>query len=432
MPPIDAKEASLKYRRISAGLLLFFSVLASLVGNFAPFASTLAGSLQLVAAVLLWPDVPLSLRWQGFCLALLGLTGLFWFSGDISLLAAASRNQAMIAMLAAVGILRLVAHPASNKPLPVGRRAVWQTLFGIHWLGAFINISAMVIFGDRLVSENRSLSPLQGLVLTRGFALAALWSPFFVAIGVALGNAPGAHYIPLLLWGLPLSQGLLLTFVAWQVHHHPEELDRFVGYPFNLQAILSPLVLTALVIVGHLLLASISIIALITFFAPIYTLLVNFKKKPVAILARYVSEDLPRMGSEVSLFVAAGILGGGIVSLVAQQELVIPWGGQGALLASGGLGIIILISSIGIHPVVGITMVGSVLASAGLSPDLLAMSFVMGWGLGVLINPISGIHLLLSGRYGFPVRQVWYLNAGYVFSAFLACCAWLFLFQAFS
>jgi hypothetical protein len=413
-------------------VFLSFSILASLGSNFFPFTANLAGGLQIVAAALLWSDVPLSLRWQSLCLALLGLAGLFWASGDVSVLSAVSRNQRMIAMLAAIGILRLVSIPVSDKPIPVGRRALWQTLFGIHWLGAFINVSAIVIFGDHLSSDRRHLSAFQGLILTRGFALAALWSPFFVALGVALINAPGAHYLPLLLWGLPLSQGLLAVFVCYQIHCHPEEVDRFVGYPFTMPALLSPVVLTVLVIVGHLFLPAISIIALITIFAPIYALSVNFRNRPRAILTRYICEDLPKMGSEVVLFVAAGILGGGIVSLVSQQDLILPWGAQGALVAAGGLGIILIASSVGIHPVVGITTVASLLASAGVNPDLLAMSFLMGWGLGVLINPISGIHLLLSGRYGFLVNQVWRLNARYVLSAYFACCAWIFLFDSFA
>ncbi|MFC6672321.1 hypothetical protein [Marinobacterium aestuariivivens] len=44
-------------------------------------------------------------------------------------------SQGLIAMLVAVGFLRLIAAPGSGRQeeLPRGRRALWQTLFGTHF-----------------------------------------------------------------------------------------------------------------------------------------------------------------------------------------------------------------------------------------------------------------------------------------------------------
>lgn len=421
-------------RRLSlAGWLLAASVLAALGNGFFQLSPRPAGLLQLAAAVLLFDRVSARVRFLSLLLAVAGGFALLTTAADLAIiLDALCKNQPMIAMLAAVGTLRLVPLPVHAATLSEGRRAIWQTLFGVHWFGSIANLSAIVLFGDRMADNANRLEPAQARVLARGFGLAALWSPFFVAMGVALAEAPGARLTPLLFWGLPLSQ-LLMALMAWQMQRalNAGQLA-FAGYPFSPATLSGPLLLAVSVFIAHLLAPTLSIVSLVSLAAPVYACLACRKLEPLGRLAEYIRRDLPRMGPELLLFMGAGVLGSGITALVNHFVLSFSTTSSGALSAAIGLAMIILLASAGIHPIVGITAVGSVLAHIGIRPDLLALSFLMGWGLGVIISPISGTNLLLAGRYQISASHVWRGNTAFVSSAYLLCCGWLFLFDFFA
>lgn len=422
-----------EYKLVVAGWLLFGAILASLASALLGVASLPAGLLQLAVAILLFSQVSARVRWQSLFLAAAGVLALVGAGADgHKFLKSLSQNQEMIAMLAAVGCLRLIPLAAKAGGLPTGRRAIWQTLFGVHWLGSITNISAIVLFGDRMAGATSHLEPRQALVLARGFALAALWSPFFVAMGVALTQAPGARLAPVLLWGLPLSQ-LLMAFMAWNLGRTIDSGQRaFAGYPFNLATLGGPLLLAAAVFVGHLCAPKLSIVSLVTIAAPLYAIIACRRLQPMTRLTEYIRRDLPRMGPEVLLFLAAGVLGTGFTAWVQHSGLSLPLASSGALAASIGLAVIVALAGVGIHPIVGITAVGAVLGHVGIRPELLALSFLMGWGLGVIISPISGTNLLLAGRYGFPLGRIWRYNTPFVTLAGLLCCGWLYLFESLS
>ena len=100
---------------------------------------------------------------------------------------------------------------------PRGPAALWRTLLGVHLFGSVINLSAVMILGDRQ-SRRQPLAPLQATVLSRGFSLAAHWSPFFAAMGVALSNSPGARLLMLSSVGLPVAAlGLALAAALTRV-----------------------------------------------------------------------------------------------------------------------------------------------------------------------------------------------------------------------
>jgi hypothetical protein len=411
-----------------AGILLACSVVTSLAAGLGNLPEIVPGALQLVCGVMLWNLVPVSVRGQCLFLVLAGFGCLLFSPQAIPLSIAFSKNQQMIAMLAGIGLLRRIPIPREDNELPVGKKALWQTIFGIHWMGSAINISAMAIFADRLVNQDGRMPPFQGVMLARGQALAALWSPFFVAMAVVLTNAPGADYRQLLIWGLPLSQLLLVGMIWYTTLRYPEESAAFRGYPFRATALTTPMSLAFAVLVGHALAPGISILTLITLVAPGYALLANRRNRPLQILGQYIGHDLPRMGPEIVLFSAAGILGAGLSSLAAGQAISLSGDYNQLFLVMVGLAAIMAASSIGIHPVVGITVVAGVLTTTDLPPDLLAMSFLMSWGLGVLINPISGIHLFLAGRYAFDGRNAWSWNLQFAAVGYLVCCAWLYLY----
>ncbi len=416
-----------------AGVVLFLSILASLGHGFFPTIPALpAGVLQLAVVALAWGWVPRSVKLVSSLLVLVGGLAMFvaappgpvWFG-------ALQKNQAVIAMFTAVGFLRIVPMPAMAKAPPRGKWAVWQTMFSLNWFGAIVNMSAIVLFGDRLAGETRRLNRLQGMVLARGFAPAAIWSPFFVAMGIALTSAPGARITALVLWGLPISQGLLLL-MAWYTGRSRQEVREFSGYPLSLEALRGPIVLMAAVMLAHWVRPDIPVLSIITLVVPLYALVVSRHPRGISAFAQHIVKELPRMGAEVTLFLAAGVLGTGLGALVTQIEIPFVLPSQDALSAALGLAIILVFAGIGVHPVVGISVIGALFSSAGIDPNLLAMSFLMGWSLGILINPFASVSMLLAGRYGYSFRLLWLENSLMVILGYVLCCVWLLIYACYS
>ncbi|PLY02482.1 MAG: hypothetical protein C0622_05365 [Desulfuromonas sp.] len=406
-----------------AGIALALSVLASLAAGLTGTSAAFAGAFQLLAGVLLWRHVPRGVQRVSLILLIAGSAALLFAPRAVDLGGAISKNQQMIAMFAAIGLLRYAPQP-KEVTTPQGSRALWQTLFGLHWLASVINISSLAIFSDRMIGNDGKLGGFQGLMLSRGFALVALWSPFFVAMGVALTYAPGSSWLPLTLWGLPFSQ-LLLAGMIWRtIRTRPQEVADFRGYAFCPSTLIAPAGLAIGVLICHQFFPRLSILTIITLLAPCYPLLASRDKPMPTLLKDYVLRDLPRMGPEIVLFVSAGILGSGLGALVAGWNFSLAGTLHPLLLICLGLSVILAAASIGVHPVVGVTVVSGILASAQLPPNLLAMSFLFGWGLGVVINPISGVHIFLSGRYGYPGEKAWHWNAPFVLLAYFAACTW--------
>ena len=411
-------------RRAVAGGLLLAMVLLSIANGLWPTVGPLwAAGCAWGAALLLFDRVTGVQRLQVYLLLLLGGAGLLsglLVEGPPQWQKALSANQALLAMLAAVSFLRLITLPQSeiDESLPTGPRALARTLFGVHLFGAVINLSALTIIADRL-SMRRPLSLLQATVLSRGFATAALWSPFFAAMGVALTNAPGATLPRLAMIGLPLALAALLIS-SWQLRRHPG-ITEYRGYPVNFSALWTPSLLALAVLLIHHWHPTIPILTLISLAAlGLTTLLVLLRGKGTRLL-HHVGHDLPRMSGELLLFVAAGVLTGGIATLVTAAGFSVgelhfgPWHAAGLLVA------MVALSLIGVHPVISISTVGGLLAGRGVDPTLLGTTFLMTWAFGVSSSPLSGIHLALHGRYGVAPWGLVKRNAGFVLMMLLLC-----------
>ena len=300
-------------------------ILASIAHGFMPsLPAVIAGLFGWAAGLLLARTIGGIQRIQSLLMLAVGGAGLLWgllASGSARFEQAIVANQAMLAMLASVSFLRLITLPSrgDDEVLPSGRGALWRTLFGVHFFGAVINLSTVMIVGDRQ-SRNRPLSPLQASVLSRGFAMAASWSPFFAAMGVALTNAPGASLAVVSLTGLPVAM-LALGFSAWQFGRL-FDVREFRGYPLNFQALWIPGLLALAVLLLHIRFPGLSILTLISTLSVSLTLIVMLLRHRLPGIARvggFVTEGLPRMSGELVLFLSAGVLAAGIALLTGAS-----------------------------------------------------------------------------------------------------------------
>jgi len=418
-----------------AGWLLLamvaLSVASGLEGRLSP---AYAGAMAWVAGLLLFPRVSRAQRIQILVMFTVGVFGMVWGMAhdlDSGLGKALTSNQAILSMLAAVSFLRLVALPpaGTEERLPRGRSAFWRTLFGVHLFGAVINFSAIGIVGDRL-SANRPLSNAQAQTLSRGFCLAALWSPFFAAMGVALTKAPGSELPVMASVGIPVAL-LMLVLTGWRMASR-DGMGEYPGYPVRREALMLPLILAAGTMLMRRYLPDVSILTIIALLALLVTVVVLLLREGAAAGAQLIDQvrvGLPRMSGEMALFLAAGVLAVGVSALVAVEfpELEVSRFGP----TEAGLLLILMtvVAVAGVHPVTSIAVASGILMPHVADPNLLGITFLMSWASGVSISPFSGMHLGIQGRYGVNAFSFLRWNTPFVLLLLSVNCAALQLYS---
>lgn len=408
------------YRQDSlAGFSLLAVILLALLASLSlPPLIYLAGLLAWFAAVRLFYRLPKLAKIQSGVMLVLGLGGLL--IGEILgasphwWLKALEGNLGLLTMLLAVSFLRLVgiAQQETTAP-PKGKKALWQTLLAVHLFGSVINFSALILTADQL-NKHRPLQPLQALTITRGFTLAAHWSPFFASMGLVLISAPGASLGILMPVGLVIA-ALGLAIASWLIHKNPQAITS-QGISLNWRNLSLPLSLAVAVMLINWLRPDIPILTLVSLVSLVACCLLLFfreKSSSVSQLKQHVQFTLPSMASETLLFLSAGVLAAGLNSSLTALDFTLNISHFGATQAWLMVLVIALVSLVGVHPVISLAILGGLLAPLAEDPNLLAIGFLMGWALGVSLSPLSGSNLAMQGRYSIPAHKFTLWNFGY-------------------
>ena len=425
----------LSRRDALAGILLTLMIIASV----APGISLLpAGLLGWTAALLLSYRLGRRQRIQSAWLIGLGVAGIAWgalHGAPFNITRILASNQGLISLLAAVSFLRLVTRPDAGNgdaPPPRGRKALWRTLIGVHLFGAVINLSTVVILGDRMTTRGR-LGKRRALALSRGFAAGAFWSPFFSAMAAALTYAPGAQLGIVVLAGLPMAAISLWLTARDLDPGNPGSGAPFVGYPMRFSALWIPGLLVAIVLTLHIPVPGWSILAIIALSAPLLTVAILAAREgrdAWPSLKSHVQHGLASTVNELTLFLAAGVLAAGLISLTGQLGDWLPFERFGPPQASLLLLVMVGVAAFGVHPIITIAVGGVWLAPLHPNPDFLAITLLMAWGIGVPANPLSGLHLMMQGRYGIDGYAFLRWNASYVLKCLGAGIGLLYLYGA--
>ncbi|WP_232090281.1 hypothetical protein [Billgrantia diversa] len=396
-----------------------------------------------LATLLLWRDIPRRTRWQAGALAAIGLGLLVlarWrYAAEIAWPTVTSGNTYVVAMLVGVSFIGLIGNRSGSKRQlghPVtGRRGTLGTWLGVHLLGTILNLSTVFMIGDRLARRGPLTTP-QLLALNRGLSSAALWSPFFASMGVVMTLAPEMEYARILAVGLPLAllSGTLTTLELSRRF----DLTEVAGFSLSPRSLLMPVVMAALVMLFHFQLTpELSIVSIITFLLPAVALASNLPAGPRWTLHRvrqHTLSRLPAMRGEIALFLSAGLLTLGLSTLVAAAT-----GSEWTLFTRFGpaqavLSFLAIVASavVGLHPIIGVSVLASMLNLSGNEQTLFAFTALASWAVGTSVGPLSGINLSLQGRYGVSGYRMMRYNQNYalvlsvlVVMAILGLDAWL-------
>lgn len=428
-------------RLVSPGILASFcllgmtlaSVLHLLLPSLPLWVSGLFGWVTL--ALLLLGGQSLRPFTQFFLLGGVGALLLLWGilrGATVSIPGILLQNNGLLVMLYSVGFLRLIAagEDAANEALPRGKQAFLQTLLGVHLLGAVINISILILMAERLRASG-ALNRLSAVTLSRGFSMAAFWSPFFAAMAVALTYAPGAQLYPVVLAGLGLmSVSVLITVLelgGWRLHRVAD----FRGYPLHFSSVIIPLLLAVTVVVVHEWLPAIPVLMVVSMTSVVLAIIFLWIRRPQGVrqkLTAHVLVSGARMTREVSLFLGAGLLSVGVQTLSGTFDWQ-PFSHFGGLQASLALAVAIVVSLSGVHPVVSVGVLGSLLTAVPVDPDVLAVLFLCFWSLGVVASPFSGINTVLRSQFDVSGVDLFRGNIRYVILMWLVASLVFFLWQ---
>lgn len=410
-------------QRIAGGLILL-ALLLQIAGFSGVISTTYAVSYGLwVAVVLLWRDIPLRSRRQAGVLIALGIGMLllarFGYGARVNWPGMFTRNAFVVAMLVGVSFIALIGTRGNRQTEGhrlAGTGGVLRTWLGVHFLGTILNLSAVFMVGDRL-SRDTPLSTPQLLALNRGLSSAALWSPFFASMGVVIALVPDMQYGYVALAGFPLAMAAGL-FTTLELRRR-FDLTEVEGFSLAPQSLLMPVCMAALVMLFHFWLTpELSIVSIITFLLPSVALAFNLPHGPVYALRRMHQHSmtrLPAMRGEISLFLAAGLFTLGLSTLVdaVTQEQWTLFAHFGTPEAMMSFVVIVLSAIIGLHPIIGVSTLASILAFEGSEQTLFAFVALAAWAVGTAVGPLSGINLSLQGRYGISGYYLMKHNLGY-------------------
>lgn len=321
-------------------------------------------------------------------------------AGDpAALVAGFSRAQIFGAFLPAILLLRATAevHPRIRRVRedvgglgPAAARS-W-TQYGSHLLGAVLNVGAFAILAPVVA---RGAGEAQRLELARsgarGVGGGVMWSPFFVSLGFVSQLVPAAP-----LWqSMAVGAGLALMGFALSHALFMPELGAAAwrGSLARLAPILAPMSLVIGAVVAATLLFHWSGLQAVAVVVPALCaayIAVLGPSRGADVLRRTAASST-RISDELLIVVGATVLGAAIAALPAVQALgreVTPALASGPVLLGGLVLVLLVLGQLGLHPMIGATLVIPVVAGGefGICPVALVNAGVFAWGLNASVS----------------------------------------------
>lgn len=339
-------------------------------------------------------------------------------------------NQYLLTLLIGVVFLRLIAIPKKEKNIvfPKGKNSFIKTYLGVHLFGSVINLSSLILVADKMYKKS-PLTNAQIVLLTRSFASDAYWSPFFVSFAAATTYAPNLNTSLIMLNGIILAVfAFVITYI--DVTRNKEfDIQNFYGYPLSLENLYLPVILATLVLVTNHFYPDAKVIILVSLFSiSMVFVLLPFKtslNEARKLIKKHILYELPKMKSELSLFLVAGVFGVLVGSILVGLNLSLPFKIFDWQIASILLLIFIFLAFIGVHPIITIAIIGDYLN--GVNHTLLALTFLMAWSTTVSTSPFSGLNMTIVARYDFSSKEIFRLNIFYALKMYLICILCLYI-----
>ena len=129
-------------------------------------------------------------------------------------------------------------------------------------------------------------------------------------------------------------------------------------------------------------------------------------------------------GPQFALFLAAGVFSAGIKTMIALYPNLIDLHqfSFDASMFAVILALMIIAGLLGVHPVISIAVVSPVLLPLKPNTTSLGFMFLSTWAISTGSGPLSGIGLILTGRYGASSRRIIANNWHYIITMWALAC----------
>lgn len=389
------------------GGLKLATLIAFLASVYGPLSRAPAALLLTASAVLAFRRIDVATRRLVIALALAGAAATVWavhHGAEFDPVAMAAINLPIIALFLGVAFLSLVGAVVSGGAVRPAR-GLGRTIAAIHFIGAIINMSMVAIAGDRMARDG-TLGRREAILLARCYTAAAFWSPFFVAAAVAHTYAPAADarlYLPLGVLGAIAA----CVLTAREVRRLDPAAPLPVFAPDRAAIRLTVSLLVAALLLKALV-PEVAMVVVVSTVTPPLALLMLPRGTMIDSARSLLGSTLPATASQVVLFYSAGLFAYGVSSLIAVEletitglpESVPVWAYPLVTLT------IVAAAYLGLHPVISIAAISSLLLPLGVDQSLLAFGFLAGWAVGTAVAPLSGMNLFLIARYRLRPRQI--------------------------
>lgn len=309
------------------------------------------------------------------------------------------------------------------------------------FVGVLVSLAVVpLVYEICRASSRSSNSKLLSTAISRGFTTCTIWAPTTAAIAL-LVQLTGTEWHVFFPFGI--TCGVIAGIVGYVMTRFEgkkeENSSTSTGEGINREMSASKeLDLSKVVELSLFGVVLIVGIAVISFWSGVSTLIVVslasliypviwlglIKRLPV--LGRefkgdYFQNKLPGLKNEVILFMGAGLLASSInyshLGNYVPRILSFLVGHNVFLLTIVLIGLTVLISAIGVHPIVTVTIIGGTIeaASYGVSPTYLALVLSISWAMGISVSPSAANVIAVSGIVGqSPVQVGIRWNSSYV------------------
>lgn len=294
------------------------------------------------------------------------------------------------------------------------------------FVGVLVSLAVVPLVYEICRASSRSSNKkLLSSAISRGFTTCTIWAPTTAAIAliVQLTGTEWPMFFPFaILCGIIAGVvGYIMTiFEEKRAESDPNSNAEEPGEDFKLSKVVE------LSVFGMILIAGIAIISLITGVSTIIVVslasliypviwLGIIKRLPILLrefMGDYFNNRLPTLKNEIILFVGAGLLANSInyshLGDYVPQILSQLVGSNVLLLTVVIIGITLIFSALGVHPIVTVTIIGGTVQAAtyGVTPTYLALVLAISWAMGISISPSAANVIAVSGIVGESPIQV--------------------------
>lgn len=433
-------------RNTAAGAALAVVLLATLVREVAnlPPVTWLAAAGIAVYLALQWPALPRNARWLLVLATGGGLAAMPFADALPAALAQAARTICYFsAFFTATGFLRLAAESsaligrcgAHLLAQPAGRQYLAMT-FGTNLMGLILSFGAVQLLGTMV---GRAVAAAGGppalrharekrlyMAVLRGICMAPAWSPFSVALALALTLAPDADWNVVVGLGFVAAVGLML--LGWLLERRRSDAadtmpvagagtwadqGRLVGLVL---AIFAVVVAAEEALHLRLIIAVMLTVPLVAFAWIAWQLRARGPGGAAAELGRRVAGQVrttfPAYRAEIAILASAGF-GGTLIAAALPRQQIADWLVAAQLPAAAVPILIVLVITLGgqvaLNPIITITVLSAVLPpldAIGVPPALAAAAVMLGFALCVGSSPFGLFALMTARLASRPVGEI--------------------------